>query len=128
MKLSMQGGSSAAQIKVLINEKPAGYVCTCELAAARTGEFLYSVGEGVCSAVVPGATGYTVALSRFLQETNPDVFTLRDFTLSLVTPEGCLRFTGCEWLEIRRKIEMGEEMLQYLKIGACALEQEVRGG
>ena len=124
----MKAVSAAAQpceMCVCIDREPVAFVLACTYEKKRPGELVCPVGSDACAAVAAGACTYEVTLRQFTTAALEDRWTAKKgFELSVQTERDRLRFTGCEWLEIRNQITAGGSAVSTVRLAACTMIRE----
>ena len=122
--IAVSGPVEPREMRVCIDGEPAAFVLECAYEMTRDGEIVCPVGAQVCAAVAVGSCTYAVELRRFTTALADGWSGRRGFEMTVETAEERLRFTGCEWLEIRRRITAGSELTEQVRIAARGMEKE----
>ena len=122
--IAVSGPLQPREMRVCIDGEPAAFVLECTYEKKRPGEAVCPVGSAECAAVAVGSCVYEAVLRRFTTSLEDRWAGRRGFELSVEAGATRLRFTGCEWLEIRNRITAGSEVTEEVRIVACSMKKE----
>lgn len=123
--MAVSAAAQPSEMCVCIDREPAAYVLECTYERRRAGESICPVGAVECAAVDTGACVYEVSLRQFTTAALEERWTAKKgFELSVQTATERIRFTGCEWLEIRNQITAGGSAVSAVRLAACSMKKE----
>lgn len=122
---ALSAAARPCEMCVCIDREPVAFVLECTYEKKRPGDPVCPVGADTCAAVATGACTYEVTLRQFTTATLEDRWTAKKgFELSVQTDTERLRFTGCEWVEIRNQITAGGSAVGSVRLAACSMVRE----
>lgn len=123
--IAVPAAAQPCEMQVCINGEPMAYVLECVYEQKRDGVQVCPVGAQECAAVDTGADRYEITLRRFTTAGLENRWTAqKDFELSVQTGTRRIRFSGCEWLEVRNQITAGGSAVNAVRLAACSMTEE----
>ena len=121
--MQIPGPTAPHEMRVCINGSPATYVLSCTCEEKRQSEPVCPVGAQESAGIAVGTRTYEIGLEQFTTGFHDGWLQQQDFELSVETGEEQLVFSGCEWIEIRRKITSGSDAVRAVRVAACSMER-----
>ena len=115
---------TTADIYLEIGGVKVAVVQSYKVTASRTGRAIQAFGQDEPVATLRGPETYTLEFSRIYATDTAirdgiDFFTLEDFDLVIVRPDGSTIYTGCQWVDLQESAEVGSAVVEQVRITAA---------
>ncbi len=118
---------AAYPYKILLNGRRMGLAQSYRSTAQRSCKPAAGVGSELAQGMVLGAAYYQVEITRLRLNPaaqNDPLEDLCDFELKVEGNGGTVRYTGCQWSEVTRRVEPAGVVIETMKLWASGCQRE----
>ena len=112
--------SPTQEYRVEINAQPVGMLLGFAEHLQRELKFQRGCGSGTVTAIQPAGESYSVQLERLRTDRGDmeDFWNLHNFSLTLISAEGNLFYSGCELMELRLRADEKGRFVEEMRLVA----------